>query len=87
MWITVSTRPIASPAKPGAAARLVTRRTTKTSRKVSTTSSTKVPPAVMVLPQSLVPSAPVTSLTPPKPDTMSLSRAAPTMAPTSWAIQ
>ena len=86
-WITVSTRPIARPAKPGAAARLVTRSTTRTSRKVMTTSTTIAPPRLTVLPYSLVPRAPVSSVAPPKPDTMSFSRAAATMPPMTWAIQ
>lgn len=83
-WITASTRPMASPAKPGAASSEVTRSTTNTSRQVSSTSATNAPSPFTVLPQALVPSAPVWSRTPPA-VVISFSSPPATAAPTTCA--
>ncbi len=77
---------MASPAKPGAAARPVTCSTTKTSRNVSAASMTNAPGPLTAAPQPLAPSEPVWSATWPN-VVMPFSSAAATMPPRIWAHQ
>lgn len=49
-WVAARANPIATPAVPGFSLRLVTTRTTRTNRKVSTTSNTAAPPRLMWAP-------------------------------------
>ncbi len=89
-WITARAMPIGRPSKPTTATLCVTASTTKTSRNVRITSARKAPPRLMCTaeraPQPLLPNV-SSVLSPGTVWASQYSSPAPTMPPTSCAIQ